>query len=378
MIKSGEREGKMPAKTKSKNKKDVPSTSKGIKLRRIEITNFKAIDHLMLEFPPPRMKVDPDVIVMGSSNGVGKTSVLEAISLLYFLISTMPIGWLNSPNSLLGTLSNTFLLRAGTGEFKINGNFELEKSNKEIKVAFAKINKFIRYGGMHIDFDNMISSDVVESIKKSDSKLDQCLYSLLGLIPEPLILSPFLYFHSHRKISDINPGSDILSDKSSPNTHGNGERAVSPFKYEILRAMMSEKELTEVVNKQDAAMELERLNDLMKEFSGCELGKLSFLDNSIQILVKPVGSADSFPIDGLSSGQKEIISMLFLIWKHTKNKPGIVLIDEPELHLNAEWHRKFIRMLFELGPENQYIITTHSQVIFGSVDSDRRILLEVE
>jgi predicted ATP-binding protein involved in virulence len=78
----------------------------------------------------------------------------------------------------------------------------------------------------------------------------------------------------------------------------------------------------------------------------------------------------------LSSGQKEIIATLFLIWYQTRNKPGIVLIDEPELHLNPEWHRDFIRQLGRIAPNNQYIIATHSEDIFASVDKDRRFLLQ--
>ncbi|MBZ5713603.1 AAA family ATPase [Nannocystis pusilla] len=53
----------------------------------------------------------------------------------------------------------------------------------------------------------------------------------------------------------------------------------------------------------------------------------------------------------------------------------MVLIDEPELHLNAEWQVKFVRLLFKLAPKNQYIFATHSEFIFRSVQEDRRILI---
>jgi predicted ATP-binding protein involved in virulence len=87
------------------------------------------------------------------------------------------------------------------------------------------------------------------------------------------------------------------------------------------------------------------------------------------------GNGASFAFDGLSSGQKEIISTLFLIWRHSQEEPCIVMMDEPELHLNAEWHADFVERLQEYGPRNQYILATHSEQIFGSVDEDRRALL---
>jgi predicted ATP-binding protein involved in virulence len=70
-----------------------------------------------------------------------------------------------------------------------------------------------------------------------------------------------------------------------------------------------------------------------------------------------------------------MIATLFLIWRNTAEQPGIVLIDEPELHLNAEWHGDFVEQLRKLAPRNQYILATHSEEIFRSVDESRRALL---
>jgi predicted ATP-dependent endonuclease of OLD family len=99
-------------------------------------------------------------------------------------------------------------------------------------------------------------------------------------------------------------------------------------------------------------------------------------DNTVDLRINPTNRVDnSITFDGLSSGQKEIISTLFLLWYHSLNLPSIVLIDEPELHLNIEWHRDFIKQVFDLAPKNQYIIATHSEDIFSSVSEDRRLLL---
>jgi predicted ATP-dependent endonuclease of OLD family len=51
------------------------------------------------------------------------------------------------------------------------------------------------------------------------------------------------------------------------------------------------------------------------------------------------------------------------------------LIDEPELHLNAEWHGDFVRQLHKLAPQNQYILATHSEEMFRSVDECYRAIL---
>lgn len=122
---------------------------------------------------------------------------------------------------------------------------------------------------------------------------------------------------------------------------------------------------------------LEKLNSLIEDFAGGRVDKLRpGPHGSLELRVAPVNGDASFSFDGLSSGQKEIIATLFLIWYATRDEPSVVLIDEPELHLNAEWQRMFVHRLAELAPHNQYILATHSEEIFASVSESHRIMLE--
>jgi hypothetical protein len=61
----------------------APSADAYPRLRHIEITNYKALDHLTLDIPAPRMPGDPDIFVVGSKNGLGKTSLLECCALIH-------------------------------------------------------------------------------------------------------------------------------------------------------------------------------------------------------------------------------------------------------------------------------------------------------
>jgi predicted ATPase len=153
-------------------------------------------------------------------------------------------------------------------------------------------------------------------------------------------------------------------------------RATSTFKVEILRALMKRAGLFEDTAAASNGDDLEQLNKLTMRFAGGVIERLRpSRDNSIDLRVSPAGGGPSYSFDGLSSGQKEIIATLFLVWKHTHDQPSVVLIDEPELHLNAEWHRSFVRALCDLPGDNQYILATHSEDIFASVDEERRVLL---
>ena len=111
-------------------------------------------------------------------------------------------------------------------------------------------------------------------------------------------------------------------------------------------------------------------------FTGGTLGKLRRMGGDlVDILIRPRDGLPSYSFDGLSSGQKEIITTLFSIWYQTQDQPAVVLIDEPELHLNAEWHRRVVNALLSLAPHNQYIFATHSVGVMESVKKEHRFLI---
>ena len=53
-----------------------------VKFKSIDVCSYKGIDSLSIVFPNPLLDNDPDILVIGSENGVGKTSVLECCALI--------------------------------------------------------------------------------------------------------------------------------------------------------------------------------------------------------------------------------------------------------------------------------------------------------
>ncbi len=77
--------------------------------------------------------------------------------------------------------------------------------------------------------------------------------------------------------------------------------------------------------------------------------------------------------DKFSSGEREVVHFLLAMFA-LNVKDGLVLIDEPELHLHPRWQRIFLGLFRDLAPErnNQFIISTHSPV-FVSPDTMNNI-----
>lgn len=361
----------------------MTTTAPRIRLQSIHIENFRGIDQLDLPFPEPVMADDPDILVLGSANGGGKTSVLEACALAVSdllqgdrLIKHLHRLLVESPSLL------EYVLRSGAETAVVEATFSAAD------LAVKNSVQLHRFGG--VDLDRPEPKELAAQLRGrvgrrwSATAKERWLDLWLGLEQDPLLLPPLLYFHGYRKVAEGSPDLSALADdglRQNRRRRGSGFSSfmggASLFKLEVLRCLMGKSGLFETV-LEDSERVLMVLNRLMATFVGGTIEKLRpGEDGSIELRVTPVDKKrPSFTFDALSSGQKEIISTLFLIWLHTNEQPGIVLLDEPELHFNVEWHTAFLRSLHELCPQNQYIIATHSRTIFGSVPPRYRVLLE--
>lgn len=349
----------------------------GIRLNRLSIKNYKRIDSLEIEFPKPVMKNDADILVFGSKNGGGKTSILECCSLL-MLAATTGVHFYNFQDSeSLFDIVN-LLIKAGEQESIISGDFEYGLKKCTVVLTISKSSTLFQTKGDEL-FDSF----------RGDKKnyLDETHYflnSALSCSSEPLIVPPLLHFNSYRKVQESNPELGMMSDDYSNQKNRfplmrRGITPVSSFKLEIVRSLMGKAALFEGIYQQESELTLAKLNTLIEQYCGGQIENLRPLpNNKVDIRIKPIGGQESFSFDGLSSGQKEIIATLFLIWKHTQTYSSIVLIDEPELHLNTEWQGDFVRQLHKLAPNNQYILATHSEEIFRSVDESYRAILTTD
>lgn len=80
--------------------------------------------------------------------------------------------------------------------------------------------------------------------------------------------------------------------------------------------------------------------------------------------------------DMFSSGEREIVHFLLAMFA-LNVQDGLILVDEPELHLHPRWQRIFLGLFRDLAPErnNQFVITTHSPTFVTpeTIDSVTRV-----
>lgn len=68
-----------------------------------------------------------------------------------------------------------------------------------------------------------------------------------------------------------------------------------------------------------------------------------------------------------SSGERELLSFLLGIYAY-RIAGGIIIVDEPELHLHPKWQRVLLRIFKELARKtnNQFVISTHAPAFVNS------------
>lgn len=73
-------------------------------------------------------------------------------------------------------------------------------------------------------------------------------------------------------------------------------------------------------------------------------------------------------INSLSAGQKSLLHLVFESYGRGELRGGLVIIDEPEIHLHYQFQDEYLRVIEKLNHEQgcQYILVTHSESLINS------------
>lgn len=118
---------------------------------------------------------------------------------------------------------------------------------------------------------------------------------------------------------------------------------------------------------------------------GCSGLRFDIEDSQVYVDF-PAGEAILF--EHLSDGQRTLLGLfcdiarrISILNPHFGDRaldetPGVVLIDELDLHLHPKWQRRIIQSLRQTFPKVQFICTTHSPQLIGQARPDEIIQLD--
>ncbi len=116
--------------------------------------------------------------------------------------------------------------------------------------------------------------------------------------------------------------------------------------------------------------------------------RYSVKNSEMEIIVRNnQGKVDVLPLKSLSDGIKSTISMVGDIayrmavlnpqlLNNILTTPGVIMIDEIDMHLHPEWQKKIIHDLTTIFPNAQFFFTTHSPSVLANVESKHVQILE--
>lgn len=100
------------------------------------------------------------------------------------------------------------------------------------------------------------------------------------------------------------------------------------------------------------------------------------------------GKKERLPFRMLSDGYRNTLGMIAdiayrmavlnpqLLENVVRETPGVVLIDEVDLHLHPKWQRQIIKDLSIAFPKVQFIVTTHSPNILTTIKKENVIVID--
>lgn len=377
-----------------------------MKIRRCHIQNFRGLSDIDLVF-------QNDTCLIAGPNAIGKSTVLEAIRLNRAILLSRYSSEGQSVLHVLGaaTNPNQFMFRGGYFDFSSIARDPLSKIVIRLEVQIekheiGKINQALQPMAM-----DHLRGSLGSQLQQDQGALAQFLSSPEGRSKYQISESRMAAFISNLNTTDnlclgleIQPNGQITGeDDATQIVCGFLERSLPPhlglfslfsadralpageaaiqlgagdadnqIKSHIAEPQIKFQRLkTSIANstllRQDINADFKVIFDEIlpgKQLAGIEIGPIG----NFRVSIQEEKTQRPFDIDNLSSGEKGLI-LTFLLIRRTIAAGGIVLIDEPELHLNPGVCRKLLNFLIDhcIKPNNlQAIICTHSAEILNS------------
>lgn len=206
---------------------------------------------------------------------------------------------------------------------------------------------------------------------------------------KPLRASNYIFFHSF-KIDGY--GTQRKQGKSSYTEYELKDRTETLFKDETDSIINAEEwflatEFDRLKGNEQAEKNLEQIKDALinllpdvKDIQIAEEGKrrVHFINNNEdRVLINQLGSG----YQSLVTWVVDYAKRLFDRYPDSSNplaEPGIVLVDELDLHLHPDWQRKIVSFLREKFPQTQFIATAHSPLVVQSAENINVVVLNYD
>ncbi len=364
-----------------------------MRIDRIDLKNFKKFDVASFEFPRPSdcLTDTGSFHVLIGENGSGKTSILDALA--------VAIGvWLERvPDSLLANNHRRLTKTDKRLKFVLQGDREQSFRVLDTMSVMIKGNILDQVGvswGQSLavgknNVSNTASKKVMESIWSAYERIDR---------GDQVLLPVICYYGAGRAWLAHNERKRFKAKSSGPVNRWEAF-------YDCLNERIRVADLAHWFQSEHISMGNRKgryrpgFDVVRKAVLGCVPGSdgIWFDGDSEEIVLSINGNPQ--PFSNLSAGQRVMLALVadLAIRMVAQNNhllpsdelgsedeplprvlaqtPGVVLIDELDVHLHPTWQRRVASDLKRIFPRIQFITTTHSPQVVGGVEHHEIIRL---
>ena len=322
---------------------------------RTEIQNFKGIEKMNLEF-------SSGVNLLIGNNGVGKTTVLEALAL--------------SIQTYFSRMNDIAKKSIKKDDVHFTSNLVGDASQHRVYSNPTVIKSEINLGGL--EYSSEISRE--DETNATRTKYTGKEFAGRDLLNSQEAILPVICYFSTSRVVDTQKVSTNAVGKNKLNDRRCGyidclnatldRKALTDWTFKM--AMAEYKKGTAVAEyeafKKAVGIFMQKMNDLE------EIPLVEYTRDFEDITYAEDGK--TMLVNYLSAGYQSLLWMLMEIsfriallnpeLSDYSQAEGIVLIDEIDMHLHPRWQWKILDALHSSFPKVQFIAATHSPIIISS------------
>lgn len=326
-------------------------------VKSLQLTNFRSIKSAEFRFLP-------GFNLLAGINGVGKSSVLEALSVCL-------LAYVKEANRLRLPKRNFSASDIRIGAEVLSVECVAQISSKEYRYL------------IHNPREASVPQQKREGMPREQVQSTPSTSAFLGEPPQtatdkeregrPLAV----LFSTNRAVPSFRAPTKRAAAGGTSAAFGDALSSRELRLREIAHWMVAQKALkferssaatTLVTLENTACLFLDRYTDLRVDVRGKEL------------LIDRKG--DTVNVQQLSDGERGILALVLDLTRRlvqanpelddpVTEAEAVVLIDEIDLHLHPSWQRTIVHKLVSTFPRCQFIATTHSPQVIGEVDHER-------
>ena len=353
-----------------------------MKLKNIKISNYRCFKETEIDFE------DHITLVVGK-NGAGKTAILDAVAVS---VSTFLLG-------IDGGASRSILKDDARYEFHdLNGTIDPQH---QFPVSIESIGDCLDQ--QDVKWIRSLNSESGKTTIKDASELTGIAKKAQNQImtgDKSLVLPLISYYGTGRLYAQKKEKRNLkfltefkrqVGYVDCMAAESNEKLMLNWFQMQTLKSLQ-EQQKTGVLDRPLLLKTVEKaICKSFERISGARNASLIFdLDTHRLVLEfeSADGNAQKFAMDEMSDGYKNTLSMIgdiayrMAVLNPTlgdqvlEKTPGVVLIDEIDLHLHPQWQQTILSDLNVIFPEVQFIVSSHAPAVINSVPREQIRILD--